>query len=75
MTTTPRIVDCRSMELPEKVMCEKCGNVAQVLTRQADERALAGHLPPGDHRWQDGFFFNIDCPNCGVRSQSLAPPP
>ena len=63
------------MELPEEVMCEKCGNIARVVTRQVDEQALAGHLGPEDQRRQEGFFFNIDCPQCGVRSQSLAPPP
>jgi hypothetical protein len=63
------------MDLPEQVLCEKCGTLARVVAHNVDEQALAGHLPPNDHRWRDGFFFEIDCPKCGIRSQSLAPPP
>jgi hypothetical protein len=63
------------MNLPEMVLCEKCGSVANVITQQVDSQALAGHLPPDDERWREGFFFDIDCPRCGIRSQSLAPPP
>jgi len=63
------------MDLPKQVLCEKCGHAAQVVTQEVDHQALAGRLPPGDRRWQDGFYFDIDCPQCGIRSQSLAPPP
>jgi len=63
------------MDLPDQVLCEKCGKLARVVTQDIDEQALAGHLPPNDRRWRDGFFFEIDCLICGIRSQSLAPPP
>lgn len=63
------------MEMPDKVLCEKCGAAATVITQDVDQAALAGDMPAADRRWQDGFFFTIECPNCGTRMQSLAPPP
>jgi hypothetical protein len=63
------------MEMPDAVLCEKCGASAEVVTNGVDERALAGEMPPEDRRWDEGFFYAIDCPNCGVRMQGLAPPP
>jgi hypothetical protein len=63
------------MELPAEILCEKCGANAKVLTREVDDQAIAGRLTPDDRRRVEGFFFSIECPRCGVRSQSLAPPP
>jgi hypothetical protein len=63
------------MELPREILCEKCGASARVVTEQVDDAALAGQLPARDSRLREGFYFTIDCPQCGIRSQSLAPPP
>ena len=64
-----------AMQLPTEVLCERCGEPARVITEKIDELALAGKMSPRDCRRDDGFVFTIDCPNCGVRVQSLAPPP
>jgi hypothetical protein len=64
-----------SMDLPAEVLCEKCGEPARVVTQKIDEGALAGKLSVRDTRRTDGFYFTIQCPQCGLRVQSLAPPP
>jgi hypothetical protein len=63
------------MVLPKEILCEKCGENSRVVTRNVDDQALAGRLSRRDSRRQDGFYFTIDCPQCGLRLQSLAPPP
>jgi predicted nucleic-acid-binding Zn-ribbon protein len=63
------------MDMPTQVLCEKCGARANVINEPPDQIALAGKMPANDIRWQEGFFFSINCPNCGTRMQCLAPPP
>jgi hypothetical protein len=63
------------MRMPSEVLCEKCGAEATVLTREFDEHLLSGKLPASDNRLEQGFRFEINCPNCGPRWQALAPPP
>jgi hypothetical protein len=70
-----RISELRLMDMPAQVLCEKCGAAAEVINEELDRRALAGDMPASDSRWQQGFFFSINCPNCGTRMQCLAPPP
>ena len=63
------------MEMPATVLCEKCGARSDVVAANIDQPAMAGKMAAGDKRWDEGFFFTIDCPNCGARMQCLAPPP
>jgi hypothetical protein len=61
--------------MPETVLCEKCGGSAGVVTDEVDKEAMGGEMAASDRRWEDGFFYTIDCPNCGTRMQCLAPLP
>ena len=63
------------MDLPDEVLCEKCGTAAKVVGTDADKASVAGQMTEDDSRWRNGFFFMIDCPQCGTRMQCLAPPP
>ena len=62
------------MELPKTVLCEHCGAQAKVPPQSIDENAVAGQLPGFDQAWREGFWYTIDCPNCGRREQRLTPP-
>jgi hypothetical protein len=68
-------MDIAAMELPEDVLCEKCGMSAKVVGTEANKAEVAGEMTEDDVRWRDGFFFTIECPQCGTRMQCLAPPP
>ena len=63
------------MELPQQVLCERCGANSGVITTGVDEKELAGAMTADDRRWDEGFFYAIECPNCGTRMQCLSPPP
>ena len=62
------------MELPETVICSRCGAIAKVPRQSIDEDASAGQLRGFDQGWQQGFSFTIECPNCGRVEQQFEPP-
>jgi hypothetical protein len=61
------------MDLPATVICEQCGAEAGVPVQSIDEDASAGQLRGFDQAWRSGFWFTIECPNCGRREQQLPP--
>jgi hypothetical protein len=63
------------MDLPTVILCERCGAEAKVPRQSIDEDAASGQLRGFDQRWHDGYWFTIECPNCGRVEQQLAPPP
>jgi hypothetical protein len=62
------------MELPKTIRCERCGAEARVPAQSIDEDAAAGQLPGFDQAWREGYWFTIECPNCGKREQQVVPP-
>jgi len=73
-TEVPQIGYNADMKLPETVLCERCGAEANVPRQSIDENAMAGQLRGFDQKWQEGFWFTIECPNCGRVEQQMAPP-
>jgi hypothetical protein len=60
------------MELPATVMCDLCGGEARVPAQSIDEDAAAGQLRGFDQGWCAGYWFTVECPNCGRREQQLS---
>jgi ribosomal protein S27E len=62
------------MELPQTVKCGRCGAVASVPRQSIDEDAGAGQLRGFDQAWKKGYWFTIECPNCGRIDQQFELP-
>jgi Zn finger protein HypA/HybF involved in hydrogenase expression len=53
-------------EVPDSILCEQCGSNATVMrqqTRQGKQLVIM--------RTDKGLYVQIDCPNCGRRSQAI----
>ena len=63
------------MDLPNNILCERCGATARVLRKilmQSDKRVTeAGETIEKD----EGTYYIIDCPMCGQHEQALTTDP
>lgn len=60
-----------NLELPQTAKCVRCGAAAHVPRQSIDEDAACGQLPGFDQKWEFGFWFTVECPNCGRVDQQL----
>jgi len=58
-------------ELPQTATCLRCGADAKIPRQSIDEDASIGQLPGFDQNWEAGFWYTLDCPNCGRLCQQL----
>lgn len=60
-----------TLELPQTATCVRCGTDANVPRQSIDENATIGQLAGFDQNWEAGFWYTLECPNCGRIDQQL----
>jgi hypothetical protein len=53
-------------EVPDSILCEECGSNALVVRQQTRQGTQLVMM-----RTDNGLYIQIDCPNCGRRSQAI----
>jgi len=62
------------MEVPDNILCEKCGSNAAVVTITGTHHLKGPTTWPQSTVRPDGLYVYINCRTCGEHEQCIAPP-